>query len=184
MHDYDIPTRFPKTGRRSRWAHWLAAVHSTRRWRRPPGQAGMLNANGQTATSPPCARCASGAAACWPRSKTAAWSNWKAIPTIRTPRASCAHAANPGLMTTYDPDRVLTPLIRVGKRGEGKFRKASWEEALDLVARTCWRSRTNTARRRWSSPPPTTCSQPSSRTCCTPSARPTTAPSAACASTP
>ena len=28
----------------------------------------------------------------------------------------------------------LTPLIRVGKRGEGLFRKASWEEALDLVA--------------------------------------------------
>jgi len=40
-----------------------------------------------------------------------------------------------GLMNTYDPDRVLTPLIRVGKRGEGKFRKASWEEALDLVAK-------------------------------------------------
>src|SRR5512136_969555 len=39
-----------------------------------------------------------------------------------------------GLMNTYDPDRVLTPLIRVGKRGEGLFRKASWEEALDLVA--------------------------------------------------
>ncbi len=40
-----------------------------------------------------------------------------------------------GIMTTYDPDRVLYPLIRVGNRGEGKFRKASWEEALDLVAR-------------------------------------------------
>ena len=39
-----------------------------------------------------------------------------------------------GLMNTYDPDRVLSPLIRVGKRGEGLFRKASWEEALDLVA--------------------------------------------------
>ena len=33
-----------------------------------------------------------------------------------------------GLMNTYDPDRVLTPLIRVGARGEGFFRKASWEE--------------------------------------------------------
>lgn len=39
-----------------------------------------------------------------------------------------------GLMNTYDPDRVLTPLIRVGKRGEGKFRQASWDEALDIVA--------------------------------------------------
>jgi thiosulfate reductase / polysulfide reductase chain A len=39
-----------------------------------------------------------------------------------------------GLMNTYDPDRVLTPLIRVGKRGSGTFRKASWEEALDMVS--------------------------------------------------
>jgi len=39
-----------------------------------------------------------------------------------------------GLMNTYDPDRVLTPLIRVGKRGEGLFRPTSWDEALDIVA--------------------------------------------------
>lgn len=39
-----------------------------------------------------------------------------------------------GLMNTYDPDRVLTPLVRVGKRGEGLFRQTSWEEALDIVA--------------------------------------------------
>jgi thiosulfate reductase/polysulfide reductase chain A len=45
----------------------------------------------------------------------------------------CARGQS-GLMTTYDPDRVLNPLIRVGQRGEGKFRKATWEEALDLVA--------------------------------------------------
>lgn len=45
----------------------------------------------------------------------------------------CARGQS-GLMNTYDPDRVLTPLIRVGNRGEGKFRQASWEEALDLVA--------------------------------------------------
>ncbi len=45
----------------------------------------------------------------------------------------CARGQS-GLMTMYDPDRVLQPLIRVGKRGEGKFRKASWEEALDYTA--------------------------------------------------
>jgi thiosulfate reductase/polysulfide reductase chain A len=46
----------------------------------------------------------------------------------------CARGQS-GLMNTYDPDRVLTPLIRVGKRGEGLFRKASWEEALDITAK-------------------------------------------------
>ena len=45
----------------------------------------------------------------------------------------CARGQS-GLMNTYDPDRVLTPLIRVGQRGEGKFRQASWDEALDMVA--------------------------------------------------
>ena len=45
----------------------------------------------------------------------------------------CARGQS-GLMTTYDPDRVLKPLIRVGPRGGGQFREASWEEALSLVA--------------------------------------------------
>jgi thiosulfate reductase/polysulfide reductase chain A len=45
----------------------------------------------------------------------------------------CARGQS-GLMTTYDRDRVLQPLIRVGPRGGGVFRKASWEEALDLTA--------------------------------------------------
>ncbi len=34
----------------------------------------------------------------------------------------------------YGPDRVKKPLIRVGERGEGKWREASWDEALDYVA--------------------------------------------------
>ncbi len=45
----------------------------------------------------------------------------------------CARGQS-GLQTTYDRDRVLTPLIRVGPRGGGQFRRASWDEALDLVA--------------------------------------------------
>jgi anaerobic selenocysteine-containing dehydrogenase len=34
----------------------------------------------------------------------------------------------------YGKDRVLTPLIRTGPKGEGSFRQATWDEALDLVA--------------------------------------------------
>lgn len=39
-----------------------------------------------------------------------------------------------GVGMYYDTDRLKTPLIRTGERGEFKFREASWEEALDLVA--------------------------------------------------
>lgn len=34
----------------------------------------------------------------------------------------------------YGPDRLKHPLIRTGKRGEGKFRVATWDEALDYVS--------------------------------------------------
>ena len=40
------------------------------------------------------------------------------------------------ILQTYDPDRLKKPLIRLegSERGEGKYREASWEEALDLIA--------------------------------------------------
>ncbi|SDI38185.1 molybdopterin-containing oxidoreductase family protein [Alteribacillus bidgolensis] len=33
----------------------------------------------------------------------------------------------------YDPSRILHPLKRVGKRGEGKWKRISWEEAIEEV---------------------------------------------------
>ncbi len=33
-----------------------------------------------------------------------------------------------------DPDRILYPLKRVGKRGEGKWERVSWDEVLDDIA--------------------------------------------------
>ena len=40
-----------------------------------------------------------------------------------------------GLGSYYDEDRLTKPLIRIEDNGEQKFREASWEEALDLIAK-------------------------------------------------
>ena len=39
-----------------------------------------------------------------------------------------------GVSFLYDPDRLKQPMIRTGERGEGKFKNATWEEALDYSA--------------------------------------------------
>jgi thiosulfate reductase/polysulfide reductase chain A len=45
----------------------------------------------------------------------------------------CARG-NAGMLQVYDPKRLKRPLIRVGARGEGKWREASWDEAFDFAA--------------------------------------------------
>jgi anaerobic selenocysteine-containing dehydrogenase len=38
-----------------------------------------------------------------------------------------------GKEIAYNPDRILNPLKRIGKRGEGKWQNISWDEALDMI---------------------------------------------------
>lgn len=49
-------------------------------------------------------------------------------------RGKLCAKGNAGMGLLYDPDRVKTPLIRTGSRGDGKYKKASWDEALNYVA--------------------------------------------------
>jgi thiosulfate reductase/polysulfide reductase chain A len=97
-------------------------------------QTGQLDANGDGYISTMCEMCV------WRCGVLAKVKDGRVVKLEGNPehphsRGNLCPRGQSGLMNTYDPDRVLTPLIRVGGRGEGKFRKASWEEALDLVAK-------------------------------------------------
>ncbi|MFC1904188.1 molybdopterin-dependent oxidoreductase [Chloroflexota bacterium] len=46
----------------------------------------------------------------------------------------CGKAISGVADRVYNPDRILSPLKRVGKRGEGKFVRCSWEEVIDATA--------------------------------------------------
>lgn len=52
--------------------------------------------------------------------------------SIRTEGTLCAKA-QAGVNHVYDPDRILFPLRRVGARGEGKWKRITWDEALDEI---------------------------------------------------
>ncbi len=53
--------------------------------------------------------------------------------SIRTKGKICAKG-QAGVNQVYDPDRILFPMKRTGKRGEGKWKRISWDEALSEVA--------------------------------------------------
>jgi len=40
---------------------------------------------------------------------------------------------NAGLQAIYDPDRLKYPMIRVGEKGEGKFKRVTWDEAYNAI---------------------------------------------------
>jgi anaerobic selenocysteine-containing dehydrogenase len=53
--------------------------------------------------------------------------------SIRTLGKLCARG-QAGVNQVYFPDRILYPMQRVGKRGEHKWKRISWDEALDTIA--------------------------------------------------
>jgi len=43
----------------------------------------------------------------------------------------------------YHPERITTPLVRTGKKGSGTFEKASWDDALSIVAKNLLSAKKN-----------------------------------------
>ncbi len=40
---------------------------------------------------------------------------------------------NAGIQALYDVDRLKYPLIRIGQRGDGRYKRASWDEAMEYI---------------------------------------------------
>ncbi len=38
-----------------------------------------------------------------------------------------------GIHALYDPDRLKYPMIRIGEKGEGKFKRVTWDEAYEAI---------------------------------------------------
>jgi len=58
----------------------------------------------------------------------------RVVPDPRRPNGMCCRRVSRAADILYSPDRLLHPLARDGKRGENRFRRVSWEEALDITA--------------------------------------------------
>lgn len=50
--------------------------------------------------------------------------------------ALCSKAGVASIENVYHPDRLDYPLMRAGERGEGKWKRISWDEALNFIARS------------------------------------------------
>ena len=44
----------------------------------------------------------------------------------------CARG-NAGIQALYDPDRLKYPMVRIGEKGEGKFKRVTWDEAYAAI---------------------------------------------------
>ncbi len=53
--------------------------------------------------------------------------------TLAAPQLRACVRGRAYLRRQYHPDRLMKPLKRVGRRGDGKFQPISWDEALDTV---------------------------------------------------
>ena len=70
--------------------------------------------------------------------KDGRWTNVEGNPEAgnnwgRGSRSLCAKG-NAAMAVLYAPGRLLYPMKRVGEKGEGKFERCTWDEAMDAIA--------------------------------------------------
>jgi len=53
---------------------------------------------------------------------------------VDNPRLLACARGKSYLRRQYHPDRLTSPMKRIGKRGDGRFKPISWDEAIDLAA--------------------------------------------------
>jgi len=59
----------------------------------------------------------------------------KLDPNPRFPKSKnmlCARGVA-GIHALYDPDRLKYPMVRIGEKGEGKFKRVTWDEAYEAI---------------------------------------------------
>ena len=59
--------------------------------------------------------------------------SWKGILIDPGCRGRLCPRGTAGVGAHYDPDRLQSPLIRVGERGEERWKVATWDEAFDYI---------------------------------------------------
>ncbi len=133
-------------------AHWIMRKTLTRRdFVKLTGVAGAAlgvgTADAQTPTNPPgwrgherVERIATNCEMCfWRCGAVAEVADGKVVRVSGNPdhpltKGRLCARGNAGTELLYDNDRLKYPMVRVGARGEGKFQRVSWEQALDLFA--------------------------------------------------
>ena len=78
---------------------------------------------------------------CWVRASV---SDGKLVSVSADPHSQYGNLCGRGRLAphvVYSPDRIRTPLVRNGPKGQQAFREATWDEALDRIAKEFMRIR-------------------------------------------
>ena len=130
VHPDGRMSQYPPTDKWDRWVEWDAKA-----WpKRVPRE--------YTLVPTTCFNCESGCGLlAYVDTKTFGIKKFEGNPVHPGSRGRNCAKGPATLNQTYDPERILYPLKRVGKRGEGKWKRITWEQAMEEIAEKMRESR-------------------------------------------